>query len=1120
MAVLGHLCRDLMNGAPRHFNLPIAPRVEYVKLVARLETALGEPLGSAPAPLGPEAWEALRALLTEHHRLTERLAPDELFAAAGRPATGSATARRELDRAWRETQRFFQGITHIPDPTKADPDRAEVVSWFGVLEDLLAAQLRAVPYWSLDEELKEIAGLERPTAADLRRAARLWRGDAELQFFETLTSPAWVPLLVEAGFLDTPPAPESVEGGVRLPFWAVSRYLARVAGAGPAEVMAAIDKLASTDNGRVHADLVEAALKMPAADATKMVPQVMGWLGRRWGSFAAENVVKLVKHLAAQGETDAALKLTSKLASFSVEATPREEPFGPRVNYVTVFHGDWEYGQAIGELVPTLVAVDGPATVAMLARILAGVLSRERRLRDEEGPEEDSWMWRKAIADHTQDRLGDDPRHLLISALRDAAVDATDDNPHLSADILGLLHQHDHLLFDRVGMHLVRVADAPALADRRRHVLLDRDRFESIKYRNEYYQLARDRFDELDTAGQAVILGWIDEGPDLEDWKTRYDGTPSEVEMVERADYWRYERLYPLATHLDADWQARYQDLQTRFGALVDPDVVGAVRVWGQPSARYSVADLRAMNADELVETIGSYEPRADVFPPESEHALAMVVSAAVAEEPGHWAPLLAGLSDRLPIREVQAALDGCWQAGRDGKMTDWAAAIALCETALDRAEELRRDPPTDLDQAIDRESERGRRVHAAVRVVEIAARDGEHPVTPVLRPRMLAVLGRLLRDPDPTSDDDGRHGDEPVHGALNGIRSQALDALIAFAQGLHPDAPYIDRPAMVHMPEIQHLLEVHMDVEREPSPLVRAVYGMRLGHLFFLDEGWTAERLGVIFDNGRPALAAAAWRGYVMNGYRAPRVLEHVVSAGLYDGPVDRLSVAPERDSERHEAREARRQLVEHVGLAWCRDVEGSDKLLDRMLSKATAEDREQLITWVGLSVLHDREADELAAAVAPRLPELWGRRLDELGPSGTDLELASYGWWYSSGKLAEPEATELLVRTLKVATGRVTDLHGSLGRAAKVATENPSGACAVLTAIVSGEGRDELRVFGNRVRELLEAIVAATDSGTDARAGAGRLVNELGEHGLGDYRDTLARDDPPSGGRSSSAE
>ena len=1115
MPVLGHLCRDLMNGAPRHFNLPIAPRVEYDKWVARLDSTLGGPLGEAPAPLTPEAWEALRALLTEHRGLTERLAPEKLFAAAGRPATGSETARRELDRAWRETQKFFLSITHIRDPSQADPDAAEVISWFAVLEDLLAAQLRAVPYWSLDEELQGIAALEQPTEADLQRAARLWRGDAETQFFETLTSPAWVPLLVAAGYLDAPPAPEHVDGGVRLPFWPVSRYLARVAGAASAQVMAAIEKLASTDNGRVHADLVEAAVAMPAADGAKAVRHVVRWLGRPWGSFAADKAVQLVKQLAAGGETKAALKLASKLLSFNVEATPREGPFGPRMAYVTVFHGDWEYGQATGELIPTLVAVDGPATVAMLARILAGVLSRERRLSAEEGPEDDSWMWRKAIADHAQDSVRDDPRHLLISALRDAAVEVVDDDPGASADILALLDAPDHLIFKRLIMHIVQVVGAPALAHRRRELLLDRDRFESVKYRNEYFQLARDHFGELEAADRATVLAWIEEGPDLEGWMTRYDGEPSARETVERAHYWRYERLHPIVAHLDADWAERYEELRTRFGELVDPDVVGAARVgWGQPPARYSIADLRAMDADEFIETLSNYKPQAGLFPPESEDSLAMVVSAAVAEEPGHWAPLIAALSDRLPIRHLQAALDGCWQAARDGKVTDWDGPIALCETALDRADELCQDSAADVDEAIARDGERGRTVNAVIRVVETAARGGEHPAAPVLRPRMLTLLTRLADDPDPTPGSDAGHTDEPFHRALNGIRSRAIDAVIAFAQGLHPDAPYIDKPAMMHMPEIQQLLEDHLDVEKERSPSVRAVYGARLGHLFFLDETWTAQRLGVIFDPARPHLAAAAWRGYVLSGYLAPRVLAHVLGAGLYDDPVDELGVAPDGDREDREAQEARDKLVEHVGLAWCRGVAGSDVLLNRLFSRATGNDRVKLVTWIGLGVLHHEEATELAAAVAPRLPDLWRQRLVDLRGSDSEPELAGYGWWYSSGKLAEPQATELLVQTLKATRGRATDLRGCLERATDVATENPGGACDVLEAVVAREGRDQLRVVGDRVRELLDAIVAATDTDADVRAQAERLVNELGEHGLGDYRDALSPHDPPAAG------
>ena len=93
----------------------------------------------------------------------------------------------------------------------------------------------------------------------------------------------------------------------------------------------------------------------------------------------------------------------------------------------------------------------------------------------------------------------------------------------------------------------------------------------------------------------------------------------------------------------------------------------------------------------------------------------------------------------------------------------------------------------------------------------------------------------------------------------------------------------------------------------------------------------------------------------------------------------------------------------------------------------------------------------------------------------------------------------------------GRVTDLRGCLERAAEVAPENPGGACEVLAAIVAGDGREELRTVGDRVRRLLSGIASSTDVWADTGSQVERLVHDLGEHGLGDYRDVLSPDRRP---------
>src|SRR6476620_10643953 len=62
--------------------------------------------------------------------------------------------------------------------------------------------------------------------------------DVEREFWNLLDDEHWVGVLKQAGVFDTPPQPETVEGGTRFPSWGASKYLARVASRVPSEVAA------------------------------------------------------------------------------------------------------------------------------------------------------------------------------------------------------------------------------------------------------------------------------------------------------------------------------------------------------------------------------------------------------------------------------------------------------------------------------------------------------------------------------------------------------------------------------------------------------------------------------------------------------------------------------------------------------------------------------------------------------------------------------------------------------------------------------------------------------------------------------------------------------------------
>src|SRR5580704_10685490 len=92
-------------------------------------------------------------------------------------------------------------------------------------------------------------------------------------FFDKLSSPEWLAPLAEKGRFKQPPEKQSVEGGVRFPGWPESQYLVHMAKipAAQQQVLQIVLAMADTDNIRVHADLMEIALSLPASDAAKLV---------------------------------------------------------------------------------------------------------------------------------------------------------------------------------------------------------------------------------------------------------------------------------------------------------------------------------------------------------------------------------------------------------------------------------------------------------------------------------------------------------------------------------------------------------------------------------------------------------------------------------------------------------------------------------------------------------------------------------------------------------------------------------------------------------------------------------------------------------------------------------
>ena len=144
-----------------------------------------------------------------------------------------------------------------------------------------------------------------PTPEQVTKAvALLGHAEQYRYFFDRLENPQWIEPLKTKGFFGSPPQ--------AIP-WPASRYLARMAARAPETVLEVALQIPSTDNVRVHEDLVDAALEIPANLAAKLVPKAKKWIELPYQLLLPEKLGALVEHLTKGGQIEAALDLAKSL---------------------------------------------------------------------------------------------------------------------------------------------------------------------------------------------------------------------------------------------------------------------------------------------------------------------------------------------------------------------------------------------------------------------------------------------------------------------------------------------------------------------------------------------------------------------------------------------------------------------------------------------------------------------------------------------------------------------------------------------------------------------------------------------------------------------------------------
>lgn len=513
---------------------------------------------------------------------------------------------------------------HRDDLAKPRPIDQDFSQFWDIMETILDVVLDKFEsrYLAYHRTLDNLLSLSSPTAADIKTLRLNVPNNlvAFGYFFGNLNNPAWLDPLSADDFFGHPPEPEyeREKDRVNFPRWPESRYLARMAPLSPDKVLEICLHIPATDNIRIHEDLADVALGLPAELSARLVPLAVDWLKSPYQLGLPEKLGALVAHLAEGRQIEQALLLAREL--LTILPDPRTMGKGDKIP--TFFSLDpqtriegWHYRRIINHQLPALLDAAGEKLLALLCGLLQDAACLSLQPGDV-GPEDRSYIWRPAIE---HDSRRGDFKDTLVSSVRDTAIRLAQEPPGRIPSLVESLESRPWHIFHRIALHLLRhfpETTGDLIAER----LTNKDYFDELAFRHEYFLLIRDCFASLTKDQQMRILGWIDAGTNLErlkDWHESFVGRPPTEEEIERyGKSWKLERLAPIRDELPDNWRRFYVELVTELGEPRDPEYV-----YPPPSvtsADVSIpkksVDLQSMSVDEIVSFLRTWSPPDDAF--------------------------------------------------------------------------------------------------------------------------------------------------------------------------------------------------------------------------------------------------------------------------------------------------------------------------------------------------------------------------------------------------------------------------------------------------------------------------------------------------------------------------
>lgn len=933
-------------------------------------------------------------------------------------------------------------------------------------------------------------------------------------FFDNLKKPDWIKPLLEEGLFNDPP---DAEDGMNYPIWPQSRYLVRMANKDPKTVFNTIMNIPETENERIHEDYIKAACAMPNDLASKLAIKEAKWIHTK-NNFIyrpPEYAGDLINKLATANQVESAFDLAGAL--FEIILEEKYIPKKTNLIYRQIMYSSrirarfetWQYERIIKKCIPCLIKADKINTLKLFSSELENAIKFKNEDYNPMNPKDDySYIWRPAIEENEQNKP-EDIIGILISAVRDIAEMLMDTN---GKEVLEFIEsdKRKFKIFKRIGLHLGR--KWPEIdKENIKQLILNKVFVRDVHYRHEIYHLLKEQYDKLPPKLQNSYLNMVNKEINTSQWansfEKAYNKKPTQKDIDKYKKCIKYELLLPIQKHLKGEWLESFGELKKLCGEEKHPNFAFySESASSKHPSPDEIKKLHKEKTDKLINYLMQWE-KPDDLNEKTVEGLSKLVGVIVKEYPKKNVSKAKKFNVILPpyIDEFISILK---EAIKNNKTFPWLPVLQLCKWVVNQD----RDNIPDYKSEYPNNPGWGWTLKNIADLIENGLINKNNEIPYEFKNIVWEILEPLTNDPEPDLEYEKQFGGsnmDPMTMSINTVRGEAMHAVMQYALWIRRkidksnDAEKRIKKDFIEMPEVQKVLDNHLNIKNEQTLTIRSLYGRWFPWFVLIDPNWSKNNVKNIFPHDKKYLKYfnAAWGGYVNFCNPYDNVLPFIKKE--YAFAIDQIGQKRERSKT---ATDPEERLAQHLmTYYWRGKLNYDDTLITKFFKKSNAKLRGHAHLFIGRSILNTKEI--IKKQILERLQFFWEKRIEAVFElkkrQEIEEEICWFGLWFKSGKFDTTWSFEQLKKILNKNI-KIEDIQGVLEKLNDLKNDFLNDVIDCLSMIIENATTGYVFYLKNdEVKEILS--IGLKKGNKKIKEVSEETIHRLGSQGFLEYRDLL---------------